>query len=56
MSYWLYGLSGYWYIARKDELNSNTLNKRLDGFQDGTVFEDFYNLYLFDKDIRLRLF
>lgn len=32
------------------------LNKRLDGFQDGTVFEDFYNLYLFDKDIRLRLF
>lgn len=53
-----YRLSGYWYIARKEAANSNPnkLNKRLDNFQEGTIFEDFYNLYLFDKDIRLHLF
>jgi abortive infection bacteriophage resistance protein len=52
-----YRLSGYWYIARKENPTPNIqgLNNRLDDFEDNTTFEDIYKLYLFDKDLRLHL-
>lgn len=50
-----YRLSGYWYVARKENLDLDNYNCRLDEFEDNTFFEDVYNLYLFDKNLRIHL-
>lgn len=48
-----YRLSGYWYTCRKQQYENRN---RLSEFEDNTSFEKLYDLYLFDKDLRIQLF
>ncbi|MGN6726238.1 MAG: Abi family protein [Tepidisphaeraceae bacterium] len=46
-----YRLSGYWYPFRKP--HPNEPGKKLDEFRPGTTFEAVWNLYVFDRELRL---
>lgn len=57
-----YRLSGFWFPCRKFDLTSNgrvkfdpqtKLPLRLDEFKDGTDFNKVFELYLFDKNLRI---
>ncbi|EMF1947747.1 Abi family protein [Proteus mirabilis] len=48
-----YRLSGFWYTARIIVTGDNNLSRRTDQFLPGTTFESAYDLYLFDKKLRL---
>lgn len=48
-----YRLSGFWYTSRIIRANDEGLSYRSDDFLDGTSFEQAYDLYLFDKKLRL---
>lgn len=48
-----YRLSGFWYTSRIIRTNDDGLSYRSDDFLNGTSFEQAYDLYLFDKKLRL---
>lgn len=48
-----YRLSGFWYTSRVIRANDEGLSFRSDDFLAGTSFEQAYDLYLFDKKLRL---
>lgn len=48
-----YRLSGFWYTSRIIRSNDVGLSYRSDEFLQGTSFEQAYDLYLFDKKLRL---
>lgn len=48
-----YRLSGFWYSSRVITTGDNGLSYRTDNFLPGTTFESSYDLYLFDKKLRL---
>jgi abortive infection bacteriophage resistance protein len=48
-----YRLSGFWYTSRIIRSNDAGLSYRSDDFLYGTSFEQAYDLYLFDKKLRL---
>ncbi|MHD0616867.1 Abi family protein [Morganella morganii] len=48
-----YRLSGFWYISRIIVTGDDGLSYRTDNFLPGTTFESSYDLYLFDKKLRL---
>lgn len=48
-----YRLSGFWYTSRIIRSNDLGLSYRSDDFLRGTSFEQAYDLYLFDKRLRL---
>lgn len=48
-----YRLSGFWYTSRIIRSNDAGLSYRSDDFLHGTSFEHAYDLYLFDKKLRL---
>lgn len=48
-----YRLSGFWYTSRIIRSNDVGLSYRSDDFLHGTSFEHAYDLYLFDKKLRL---
>ncbi|BBG58347.1 Abi family protein [Providencia rustigianii] len=48
-----YRLSGFWYISRVIVTGDDGLSRRTDQFLAGTTFENAYDLYLFDKKLRL---
>lgn len=59
-----YRLSGFWYPARVIERDESyqpiqcehlKRPKRLNHFQQGTKFDQVFNLYLFDKKLRLAM-
>ena len=48
-----YRLSGFWYPCRLPILSSGKITGRQDKVRPGTNFRDIYDLYLFDKILRL---
>lgn len=48
-----YRLSGFWYTSRLISSGDDGLSYRTDNFLPGTTFEFSYDLYLFDKKLRL---
>lgn len=48
-----YRLSGFWYTSRIIRCNDEGLSFRSDEFLPGTTFEQAYDLYLFDKKLRM---
>ncbi|MGJ3444859.1 Abi family protein [Enterobacter sp. PTB] len=48
-----YRLSGFWYTSRILQANDAGLSFRSENFLPGTSFEQAYDLYLFDKKLRL---
>lgn len=48
-----YRLSGFWYTSRIIRCNDEGLSFRSDDFLPGTTFEQAYDLYLFDKKLRM---
>ncbi|MGY0158294.1 Abi family protein [Edwardsiella tarda] len=48
-----YRLSGFWYPSRVIKTSDDGLSYRSDQFLTGTSFEKAYDLYLFDKRLRL---
>ncbi|EMA4150178.1 Abi family protein [Cronobacter sakazakii] len=48
-----YRLSGFWYISRVIQADDCGLSFRTDNFLPGTTFEQAYDLYLFDKKLRM---
>lgn len=48
-----YRLSGFWYTSRVLRTNDEGMSSRTDEFLEGTSFEQAYELYLFDKRLRL---
>lgn len=50
-----YRLSGYWYTARQFEQVDRHTRVYQNEFRSNTVFEDVFNLYLFDKHLRLEI-
>lgn len=48
-----YRLSGFWYTSRLITTNDEGLSRRTDNFLEGTTFEHAYDLYMFDKNLRL---
>ena len=48
-----YRLSGFWYTSRIIRASDEGLSFRSDDFLSGTSFEQAYDLYLFDKKLRL---
>ncbi|MGQ8706353.1 Abi family protein [Serratia sp. TSA_198.1] len=48
-----YRLSGFWYTSRVIVTGNDGLSYRTDQFLAGTTFEHSYDLYLFDKKLRL---
>lgn len=50
-----YRLSGYWYTARKFEQVDRHTRVYQNEFRSNTAFEDVFNLYLFDKHLRLEI-
>ncbi|HFD6681927.1 TPA: Abi family protein [Providencia alcalifaciens] len=48
-----YRLSGFWYVSRVIVTGDDGLSRRTDQFLAGTTFENAYDLYLFDKKLRL---
>lgn len=48
-----YRLSGFWYTSRIIRPDDSGLTYRSDEFLEGTSFEQAYDLYLFDKRLRL---
>lgn len=48
-----YRLSGFWYISRIIRTSDKGLSYRTDDFLPGTSFEQAYDLYLYDKKIRM---
>lgn len=48
-----YRLSGFWYISRIIRTSDEGLSFRTDHFLEGTSFEHAYDLYLYDKKLRM---
>ncbi|WP_379933083.1 Abi family protein [Enterobacter sichuanensis] len=48
-----YRLSGFWYPCRLPEVTDGKITGRIDRLRRGTSFRDIYDLYLFDKRLRL---
>ncbi|HFK3993687.1 TPA: Abi family protein [Citrobacter freundii] len=48
-----YRLSGFWYPCRLPKLIEGVPDGRIDTVRPGTSFRDIYDLYLFDKNLRL---
>lgn len=48
-----YRLSGFWYPCRIPHITPEGIRTRLDQVRPGTSFRAVYNLYLFDKKLRL---
>lgn len=48
-----YRLSGYWFTARQFQQDQNRKRTYLDSFRPETTFEDVFDLYLFDKRLRI---
>lgn len=48
-----YRLSGFWYPCRIPQITPENIRTRLDQVRPGTNFRDVYDLYLFDKNLRL---
>ncbi|WP_342754572.1 Abi family protein [Pantoea sp. MBD-2R] len=48
-----YRLSGFWYPCRIPHITSENIRTRLDCVRTGTNFRAVYDLYLFDKKLRL---
>ncbi len=50
-----YRLSGFWYPCRIPQVLAGKIVGRNDDIRPGTNFRDIYNLYLFDKKLRLQV-
>ncbi|TKJ94678.1 abortive phage infection protein [Erwinia persicina] len=50
-----YRLSGFWYPCRLPEVSAGKIIGRIDTVRKGTSFRDVYDLYLFDKKLRLHV-
>jgi abortive infection bacteriophage resistance protein len=50
-----YRLSGYWHVARRFETHEHHTRTYLNEFRHGTSFNAIYELYTFDKRLRLEL-
>ncbi len=50
-----YRLSGFWYPCRIPRNTTDNISIRTDNFRPGVRFEAIYDLYLFDKRLRLQI-
>ncbi|MCK3203583.1 Abi family protein [Escherichia coli] len=50
-----YRLSGFWYPCRIPHITTDNIRTRLDQVRPGTNFRAVYDLYLFDKNLRLQM-